>query len=113
MLKKKFGIEITGQTLLNWFHHLCSENLIEPDKEFVRYVVSRAGEAPKEITKLEYNRAWTEFFNTKEETGEPKAAWNEMYAKHGGKVDKRLGFIEKALEQERMSELRRILEEMG
>lgn len=94
----------------NWQKLLINRNWITKDKENVKYYLCRKRERPREMQEKEYRTAWREFYARLGAGESGDELRKEIYYKYGGMPRKQCGLIENALEQDKIQELRNILE---
>ncbi len=109
-LLDNYGIKVSDQSLRNWQNLLIDKNWIAKDKEHVKYVLCRKGESPREITRDEYIKAWQRYFALIADKVPRSTALHIIYTECGGMPRKQYGIAENALQQEKLQELRNILE---
>lgn len=109
-LETNYGITVSDQSLRNWQKLLINRNWITKDKENVKYYLCRKGERPREMQEKEYRTAWREFYARLGAGESGDELRKEIYYKYGGMPRKQCGLIENALEQDKIQELRNILE---
>ncbi len=111
VLKEKYNLVISGQTLLNWKNHLLEKNFIMVADE--RYCLCRSGEKPTEIS-IELYKKIKEELQQKIKNGESEAiARNDIYHKYGGMPLVRKGFQENLIEKDTLDRLHEILEKFA
>lgn len=109
-LKDNYNITISDATLRNWQNKLIDKNWIAKDKDKVKYVLCRKGEPPREITEEEYKRLWHKYFAHIAEGFDRGTALHIIYEQNHGMPRRQVGLTENALTQDKLQELRQILE---
>ena len=109
-LEDYYKIKVSDQSLRNWQNLLLERNWIAKDKDKVKYCLCRKGMTPREITETEYKKAWHKYFALTVGGISRGTALHIIYEDCGGMPRKQVGFIENALKQDKLQELREILE---
>jgi len=111
VLKEKYNLDISGQTLLNWKKHLREKNFIMDADE--KYCLCRSGEKPTEIPAEEYKKIIEELRQKIKDGEDETSARTDIYYKYGGMPMIRKGFQENLFEKEKLDRLHEILEEFA
>lgn len=112
-LEDNYKITVSDQSLRNWQNLLIDRNWIAKDRDKVKYCLCRKGHSPQEITEEEYKKAWRRYFTLYGKGIDRSTALHVIYESYGGMPRKQVGFSENALTQEKLQELRNILENMS
>lgn len=112
-LEENYEITVSDQSLRNWQNLLLDRNWIAKDSEKVKYCLCRKGEKPREITEEQYKKAWHKYFALTADGLNRSTALHIIYENCGGMPRKQVGFTENALTQNKLQELRNILENIG
>lgn len=109
LLRERYNIHISDQTLRNWKKKLIDLNWIAVDENDCRYYTCRRGEKPTAIDMERHKKEWREFYSRMERGENPETVRREIYYRNNGMPRKQRGFAENAIEQDKMQELRKIL----
>lgn len=109
-LEKNHNISISDASLRNWQNLLIKKNWIAKDSSKVKYVLCRKGKAPKEITEEKYKHLWHKYFLLTENGVNRSTALHIIYEENKGMPRRQVGLTENALTQDKLQELRQILE---
>ena len=109
ILKEKYNISVCGQTLSNWKRHLKNYEFIADNNE--KYFACKRNQKPREITKTLHDKSWKNFYEQLEHGGNAAELRQKIYYKCDGMPQKRYGFTENAIDQDKLNRLRKILEE--
>lgn len=112
-LGENYQLTVSDHSLRNWQRFLIDKNWIAKDKSKVKYFLCRKGKPPYEITEEEYKKAWHKYFSLCQKGIDRSTALHIIYDSYGGMPRKQVGFSENALTQEKLQELRNILENMS
>lgn len=113
VLREKYGIEISRQTLSNWEKRLINKDLVTKGKMDAVYFICRGGEAPIEISEQTYNGAWADCYNSNKEGVPMDEAVRQMICKYGGLPKRMFGIEENVFNKAKLDELRSILRNSG
>ena len=113
VLREKYGIEISRQTLSNWEKRLINKDLLTKGKMDAVYFICRGGEAPIEISEQTYNGAWADCYNSNKEGVPMDEAVRQMIGKYGGMPKRMFGIEENVFNKMKLDELRSILRNSG
>lgn len=93
----------------NWKKELIKLNWISDDEQDCKYYACRKNQKPIEIDVKKHKSAWREFYARVGKGESADEVRRDIYYKHNGMPRKQRGFVENAIEQEKMNEFRSIL----
>lgn len=108
-LQEYYNIDISDQTLRNWKKKLLELNWITIDEDDCRYYACRKEKKPSEMEMEKYRKAWKVFYTRVAEGKPPGDARRDIYYQCHGMPRKQRGFIENAIEQEKLGDFKKVL----